>query len=265
MLYSLFSSLFPLSFLTPVVFAVVLNTVLLAIVWLLPKKLLTLAGIIHAWILGVLVWVSLGWQGYAVVVFYFLVGSGITRAGMAQKEAAGIAEKRSGARGPENVWGSALTGALCAIGSFLVPLCLPDTSKWLVPLLLLGYVASFSTKLADTCSSEIGKAYGQRTFLITTLQPVPRGTEGAVSLEGTLAGVVASVAISLVGWGVGLIPLWQVAVCVVAAFIGTNIESVIGATLQSRFDWLTNEVVNILNTLIGAIVAMLLAQGLSQI
>jgi uncharacterized protein (TIGR00297 family) len=126
----------------------------------------------------------------------------------------------------------------------------------------VGYVASFSTKLADTCSSEIGKAYGQRTFLITTLQPVPRGTEGAVSLEGTLAGVAASVAIALVGWGVGLIPLWQVAVCVVAAFIGTNVESVIGATLQSRFAWLTNEVVNILNTLIGAIAAVLLVEGL---
>jgi uncharacterized protein (TIGR00297 family) len=248
------------------VFAVVLNTILLAIVWFLPKKLLTPAGIVHAWILGVLVWASLGWQGYAVVVFYFIVGSGMTRVGMAQKEAAGIAEKRSGARGPENVWGSALTGALCALGSLLASLVLPAAeSRWLIPLLLLGYVASFSTKLADTCASEIGKAYGQRTFLITTLQPVPRGTEGAVSLEGTLAGVVASLAIALVGWGVGLIPLWQVAVCVVAAFIGTNVESVIGATLQNRFDWLTNELVNVLNTLIGAMAAMLLVQGLQII
>lgn len=252
----------PSSFLAPWLIAVALNTVLLSIVWFLPKKLLTPAGIFHAWILGVLVWGCLGWRGYAVVVFYFLVGSGITRVGMAQKEAAGIAEKRSGARGPENVWGSALTGALCAVSSFVVPFVLPtEVSIW-VPLLRLGYVASFSTKLADTCSSEIGKAYGQRTFLITTLQPVPRGTEGAVSLEGTIAGIVASVAIALVGWGVGLIPLWQVAICVVAAFMGTNIESVIGATLQSRFAWLTNEVVNILNTLIGAIVAVLLAQGL---
>jgi uncharacterized protein (TIGR00297 family) len=262
-LHLLAFSLYPSSFLLPWLIAVGLNTVLLAIVWFLPKKLLTPAGIIHAWILGVLVWASLGWQGYAVVVFYFLVGSGITRVGMAQKEAAGIAEKRSGARGPENVWGSALTGAVCAVGSVIVPFALPsEQSAWLVSLLLLGYVASFSTKLADTCSSEIGKAYGQRTFLITTLQPVPRGTEGAVSLEGTIAGIVASVAIALVGWLVGLIPLWQVAICVVAAFIGTTIESVIGATLQSRFSWLTNEVVNILNTLIGAVAAMLLVQGL---
>ncbi|QFS48017.1 TIGR00297 family protein [Nostoc sphaeroides CCNUC1] len=197
-------------------------------------------------------------------MFYFLVGSGVTRIGMAQKEAEGIAEKRSGARGPENVWGSALTGALCALGvgiinsGFIVP-----SSQSLVPnpqsLLLLAYVASFSTKLADTTASEVGKAYGKSTFLITTLQPVPRGTEGAVSLEGTLAGIVASVAIAFVGWGVGLIDLLGVAWCVLAAFIATNLESVIGATLQSKYTWLTNEVVNIFNTLIGAIAAVLLA------
>jgi uncharacterized protein (TIGR00297 family) len=240
---------------------VALNTVLAAIALVAPKKLLTPAGLLHGWFLGVLVWGTLGWQGYAVVMVYFLVGSAVTRVGMAQKEAEGIAEKRSGARGPENVWGSALTGALCAVGVLVIPFLNPGASgQWLISLLALGYVASFSTKLADTCASEIGKAYGQRTFLITNLQPVPRGTEGAVSLEGTLAGVVASIAIALVGWAVGLISLWMVAICAVAAFIATNLESVIGATLQSRFDWLTNEVVNIVNTLIGTIVAMAIAQ-----
>jgi uncharacterized protein (TIGR00297 family) len=170
---------------------------------------------------------------------------------MAEKEAQGIAEKRSGARGPENVWGSALTGALCALGTLFV-------GEFYQTLLLLAYVASFSTKLSDTSASEVGKAYGKRTFLITTLQPVARGTEGAVSLEGTLAGIIASAAIAVVGWGVGSINLTGVAFCVIAAFIATNLESVIGATLQSKFDWMTNEVVNIINTLIGAIAAVLL-------
>jgi uncharacterized membrane protein len=263
----------------PWLVAVVLNTILLGLAWIAPKKLLTPAGSFHAWFLAILIWVTLGWQGYVVVMFYFLVGSGVTRIGMAQKEAEGIAEKRSGARGPENVWGSALTGALCALGvgiinSGFVPnsqyfsfaqykSLVPNTSAMLSTslqsLLLLGYVASFSTKLADTTASEVGKAYGKSTFLITTLKPVPRGTEGAVSLEGTLAGIVASVAIAFVGWGVGLIDLLGVAWCVLAAFIATNLESVIGATLQSKYTWLTNEVVNIFNTLIGAIAAVLLS------
>jgi uncharacterized protein (TIGR00297 family) len=254
-----------LNILTPWLIGIGLNTVLLAIAYFAPKKLLTPAGYIHAWILGVILWGTLGWQGYAVMMFYFLVGSAVTRIGMAKKEAAGIAEKRSGARGPENVWGSALTGTICALVAYALGFSESAEVLAVIPLLLLGYVASLSTKLSDTSASEVGKAYGKHTFLITTLKPVPPGTEGAVSLEGTLAGVVASVAIALIGWAVNLINPLGVLLCVIAAFIATNLESVIGATLQSKFDWLTNEVVNILNTLIGAIAAILLALSIGAI
>lgn len=247
--------------LNPWLVAVGLNAILLSLVYFAPKKLLTPAGVVHAWILGVIVWGSLGWPGYAVVGFYFLAGSLVTRVGMAEKEAAGIAEKREGARGPENVWGSALTAALCALGVLAVNLLHPDEllEGHLVSLLMLAYAASFATKLSDTCASEVGKAYGKKTFLITTLQPVPRGTEGAVSLEGTLAGVAGSLAIALVARAVGVIDLTGICFCVIAAFVGTNLESVIGATLQSDLEWLTNEMVNIMNTAIGAIAAILLA------
>ncbi len=234
--------------------AIALNSFLLIFATIIPKKLLTPAGLINAWGLGVLIWGTLGWGGYLVVMFYFLVGSAVTRIGMTQKEAEGIAEKRGGARGPENVWGSAFAAAVCAIGVAVIKL------GWLDPawesLLLLGYVASFSTKLADTTASEVGKAYGKSTFLITTLKSVPRGTEGAISVEGTLAGIVGGIAIALVAYSLGLISLTGVLICTIAAFVATNLESVIGATLQPKFDWLTNELVNVINTIIGAVVAI---------
>jgi uncharacterized membrane protein len=44
-------------------------------------------GYLHAWVLGVIVWGSLGWRGYLIVLFYFLVGSTVTRIGLARKEA----------------------------------------------------------------------------------------------------------------------------------------------------------------------------------
>jgi uncharacterized protein (TIGR00297 family) len=236
--------------------AIGLNTALIIVAFVAPKKLLTPMGYLHAWVLGVLIWGTLNWPGYIVVMFYFLVGSGVTRIGMAEKEAAGIAEKRSGMRGPENVWGSALTGTLCALGILAIQLTGNPSLTKLSTLLALGYVASFATKLSDTTASEVGKAYGQRTFLITTLKPVPRGTEGAVSLEGTLAGAGASVAIALIGWVVGLISPAGIGICIIAAFIATNLESVIGATVQTQVSWLTNELVNIINTTIGAAVAI---------
>lgn len=238
-----------IDFFNPWSIGVGLNTLLLAIAWIIPKKLLTPSGLFHAWLLGILVWGAFGWRGYSVVMFYFFAGSIVTRIGMARKEAEGIAEKRSGVRGPENVWGSASTGAICALASLFV-------NSSIVKFLVLGYVASFATKLSDTTASEVGKAYGKRTFLITTLQPVARGTEGAVSLEGTLAGIAGSVAIAALAWILGWIDSRGAIYCPIAAFVATNIESLIGATLQSKFAWMTNEVVNALNTSIGAIVAI---------
>jgi uncharacterized protein (TIGR00297 family) len=244
----------------PWLIAIALNSILLLVATAMPRKLLTPAGAINAWGLGVVVWGTLGWRGYSIVMFYFLMGSAVTRIGMAQKEAAGIAEKRDGARGPENVWGSAFTATICAIGVAAIKFGWLDAG-W-ESLLLLGYVASFATKLSDTTASEVGKAYGKSTFLITTLKPVPRGTEGAISLEGTVAGIFGGILISLVAYSLGVITFTGVIICTIAAFIATNIESVIGATLQSDLDWLSNELVNVINTIIGAVVAISLALSL---
>ncbi len=230
--------------------ALVVNTFLLFLALILPQKLLTVFGYLNAWLLGVVIWGCLQWRGYAIVLFYFILGSAITKLGLEEKIAAGIAEKRGGKRGAENVWGSALVAFICALASFFFP-----QAK---SLFILAYVASFATKFSDTCASEFGKVYGSRTFLITTLQPVPRGTEGAISIEGTIAGIVASIAISLLGWFVNLIDATGVVICVVSAFIATLVESFIGATLQQRFSWLTNEVVNVINTLVGSVCAVVL-------
>ncbi|HIK36975.1 MAG: TIGR00297 family protein [Geminocystis sp.] len=230
--------------------AVVVNTLLLLLALILPQKLLTVFGYLNAWALGVVIWGCLQWRGYVIVLFYFILGSAITKLGLEEKIAAGIAEKRGGKRGAENVWGSAFVAFLCALASVFFP-----QAK---SLFLLAYTASFATKFSDTCASEFGKVYGSRTFLITTFQPVPKGTEGAISLEGTIAGIVASVAISLLGWFVNLIDATGVVICVVSAFVATSIESIIGATFQQKFYWLTNEIVNVINTLVGSVCAILL-------
>ena len=241
-----------LSWSNPWAIALTINSILLIIAFISPKKLLTPIGNINGAILGVLVWGTLGWRGYLVVIIYFVVGSGLTFVRMEQKESEGIAEERSGMRGAGNVWSSALAATICAIATLFSP----AAYKYLF---ILGYVASFCTKLSDTTASEVGKAYGKTTYLITNLKSVPRGTEGAVSLEGTLAGILASVILAVIAWIIGLISPSGIIWCVIAAFIATTIESLIGATLESRFTWLTNDLVNLINTIIGAIVAISLA------
>jgi uncharacterized protein (TIGR00297 family) len=274
--------LIPDSFAQPWVVGAIANAVLLTPLLFLRKKLLTPAGVFHAWLLGTILWGSFKsssapWYwlpgGYVIMVVYFILGSGVTKIGAAEKKALGIAEKRDGARGPENVWGSALISAICALAFWIVKVRETQEAMqtggqiaaWyfqVIPLLLLAYVAAIATKLSDTCGTEIGKAYGKTTYLITTLQSVPRGTEGAVSLEGTIAGIIGSLILAVLAWVVGIIPhqlpigiLWVV----IAAFVATNIESLIGATIEGKVWGLTHDVVNILNTLIGAIVSVGLA------
>ncbi|MEY2984956.1 MAG: hypothetical protein RLZZ568_1573, partial [Cyanobacteriota bacterium] len=69
----------------------------------------------------------------------------------------------------------------------------------------------------------------------------------------------------LFGWGVGMISIWGILFCTIAAFVATNLESLIGATLQTQWGWLTNEVVNGINTLLGAAIAIGLAWGFRSV
>lgn len=221
------------------------------------KKLLsalTPSGYVHAMILGTMLWTTLGWRGWLYCVLYLILGQVVTKVGFADKEKRGIAESRGGRRGPENVWGSAATSLICAILYTRKNKILDLNPN----LFLIGYVAALATKLADTFASEIGKAYGKTTFLITTLERVKPGTEGAISAEGTAAAVVGGFLLSIAGYILGLITLPAVAISTIAAFVATNAESLIGATIQGKkgFRFMTNEVVNFVNTLIGGVIAI---------
>jgi hypothetical protein len=121
---------------------------------------------------------------------------------------------------------------------------------------LLGLLVG--TPFLPAALRRFGARIGRRTYLATTFRPVPAGTDGAVSVEGTLAGVAASVAIGALGAGLGLFPWSGVAVVAAAAFVGTTLESVLGATVERR-GLLDNEAMNFLNTLVGALAAAALS------
>ena len=67
------------------------------------QSLLTRGGLFHSWALGVILWSTLGWRGWSTCVLFLLAGSAVTKVKKAKKESMGIAEKRGGKRGPENV------------------------------------------------------------------------------------------------------------------------------------------------------------------
>lgn len=222
---------------------------------------LSLSGILAAFLLGTLTWRAFGSSGFFLVASYFVIGTVATKVKMAQKEAQGVAEKRKGRRGPGSVVGSSAAGCVCSFLSIYGVGGGAFSQIW-----ELGFVASFCTKLSDTVSSEIGKAYGRTTYLVTTFKVVPRGTEGAVSVEGTLAGLLASILLASVGCLIGEIKVSEAIICIVASQIANLGESLIGASLQEKegFRWLNNDIVNVINISIGSLLAILIQKIILQ-
>ena len=186
-----------------------------------------------------------GVGAYVALCAFFALGTAATRLGYSRKASAGLAQEESGRRGTKHALANCATGLVLAV-------TLPWWSAWAPGVAL---VAAFATAASDTLGSEIGQLYGRRPYLPTTFRPVPPGTEGAVSVEGTLAGVAGSVVLGVLGWVTGLFPPIGIAVVVVAAFVGTTVESYVGA-IWGRDARIGNEAMNFLNTVVGAAVAL---------
>ena len=204
-------------------------------------------GAFSAVLIGTAITAGFGLQGFALMAGFFLIGSTVTKLGYARKAALGIAQEKGGARGWRNAFANGGIPALLALFGLL-------SSEPMRTVYLIAYAAAVATAAADTCSSEIGKAYGKRTFLITSFRPVPAGTEGAVSVEGTLGGLFGAVFIASLGVLVGLLRAEGALVVTLAGFLGALAESVIGTVAEKR-GWLDNHGLNALNTAIGAIIA----------
>ncbi|MEM1202377.1 MAG: TIGR00297 family protein [Acidobacteriota bacterium] len=203
------------------------------------------SGFVAGILVGTAIWASLGWRGWLLLVTFFVLGTGATKLGYKKKAERKLAQEKGGRRGAKHAFANTGVPAIAAFFAATTPH--PE-------LYLPAFVAAFATAAGDTLSSEIGQLWGRRTFLITTLKPVPRGTEGAVSLEGTLAGLFGSFLVAVLGMVLGFYGGFVVLLVTLAAFAGTTLESLVGATLEKR-GLLDNEAVNFLNTLVGALIA----------
>jgi uncharacterized protein (TIGR00297 family) len=182
-----------------------------------------------------------------------------TRLGREQKERLGTAEKRHGRTASQ----VAANLGVAAIA------CCPSVQSWLIdshrfspgglaPMPLFApMLAALAEAAADTVSSEIGQVIGGRPRMITTLRQVESGTDGAISLAGTLAGVAAAAIVGLAGSLAlrGAFAMFWIS-CAGGVF-GLLFDSLLGATLERR-GWLNNDAVNFLSTASAATFALAL-------
>jgi len=202
-------------------------------------------------LVGVLVAFSLivaaGFAGFMPLLVLFLLTLFATRWGRRRKERLGLAERSSG-RTASQVSAN-LAGAMCCA---LPVLWFPEFGD----LLLTGAMAALAEAAADTVSSEIGQASASGANLIVGLRSVPIGTNGAISLPGTLSGIVAACMIAWVSAGLGLVP-WSVApVIALAGSLGMLFDSLLGATWENA-GRMGNDAVNFVSTVFAADLALL--------
>jgi len=211
------------------------------------------SGWIAATAIGTVVLGFLGWQGYFLLVLFFLLGSIATRVGYRRKARRGVAEEASGRRSAWSVLANGSVAAACALFSVVTPFS---------ELFTLAFAAAVAAATADTLESEIGQLRGGPTFLITTLKPVAVGTDGGISAAGTAAGALGALVVAACGGVVGLYPPRLVPVVALAGLAATLLESAMGASLERRGS-VGNDAVNVFNTLSGALLAVGLARLLS--
>jgi uncharacterized protein (TIGR00297 family) len=188
-----------------------------------------------------------GWGGFTGLCTVFALTWAATRFGYARKQSLGTAEARSG-RTATQVIANLGVATLCA-GALVL-------GKDVRFLLALG--AALAEAAADTVSSEIGQTIGGTPRLVTRWAEVPPGTDGAVTVAGTAAGIGAALAVSAV-FALGAPVGWHgFVVCASAGIAGTFADSLLGATLERR-GLIGNNGVNFLSTLVASGLAFLIS------
>ena len=170
-----------------------------------------------------------------------------TRAGYSLKQERGTAERRGGRTASQVLANLGVAGgaSLLFAGSHGNEL------------FLAAAAAALAEAAADTVSSECGQTMSDQAWLITTGERVPAGTDGGISVAGSVAGVLAAMLVAWICHLVGLLPVGAVGIVAVSAVVGMVADSFLGAWLERR-GWLNNNAVNGLSTLVAAMVAGIL-------
>jgi uncharacterized protein (TIGR00297 family) len=190
-----------------------------------------------------LMFAGAGPTAFATLAGLFLVTWAATLLGYRRKLGLGLAESREGRNARQVLANLAVPALASAVFSAT------GNRAWLVAL-----VAALSETATDTVASEIGQYRSRDARFITTWKKVPAGTDGGVTIPGSVAGIVAGFVISAIATGGGFLSLAQLWIPVSVGFAGMIIDSVLGASLQRR-GWIGNQTVNLLATLAAASLA----------
>jgi uncharacterized protein (TIGR00297 family) len=219
-------------------------------------KLLTTSGAVTAIIVGLTLGIAGSISWLISVLAFAVIGFMVTKLNLSEKKKKGLQEGKSGERTGKNVLGVALPG--CAFA--LINLYSEDKYYFI---LSIGFIATIAVAAADTIASELGTK-DRNVWMITTFEKVLPGTDGGISVLGTLLSLMGSAIAVLLGWIVifGLSFDIIMIIPLLAGFIGCMLDSLLGATLETE-GRITKYFNNMSTGLMGGIIAIIFVGILS--
>jgi len=230
----------------------VLTLCILLMIFAYRKKVLDRAGSAGAFCVGFCVGFFGGLNWLILLLFFLFASFAVTKYKYAVKVTKGVQEGSAGMRSISNVF---YNGG--------VPMAVALLNLW-VDNAEVAFAAAMAVATSDTFASEIG-VFDNRVRMITNFKKVPVGVDGGVSPLGTgaallgaflIAGIAATTIFLIDGDSVSTI-MWKSALVGVVGFLGCQIDSLLGGTLERR-GHLTKGGVNFYSIGAGAMIAWLL-------
>lgn len=243
-------------------------------------RLMTLSGSIATFGIGAVIFGMGGGKFALPLLTFFLTSSLLSRIGKARKAPM---EENVAKGAKRDVWQALANGLAATVIVFIFWLM---KDKWAIDnlrCLLLLYLAALATVNSDTWATEIGGIFGGTPRSLRNWQEVPKGESGAISIAGTIASLLGSLAITLAGWLVWRLNVVEFLIVAWAGFLGSFVDSLLGASVQAAYrhpetyaltektsingvktekirgiSWMNNDMVNFLASVCGVLCALLL-------
>jgi uncharacterized protein (TIGR00297 family) len=188
-----------------------------------------------------------GWSWLALLATFFATSSFLTRLDPPGNRSS----RRSADRGGRRWDQVAANGGIAALAALAYGII-----GW--PAGFAAAAGAIAAATADTWGTEIGRWSTSEPRLITTWRIVSHGDSGAITALGTAgaavgAALIASLAAFLAQDAQGH-PLFPIVFS--GGISGALLDSLLGATLELRYRWMSNSVVNLIATAWGAAVVM---------
>ena len=204
------------------------------------KRIFDLSGSLSAFLVGMIIGVCGDVLWLLVLLVFLLTSFGATKYKFEWKKAEGFQEGFRGERTWRNVFANGAIPTAIAALSFVAEAVDPGSSIFSKDIASYLFVSAIAVAASDTAASEIG-IVDPRVYLITTFERTKRGVDGGVSLTGQLAAFVAAAYTSVIAYVLfaflndsllaGPATLFIPMLC---GFLGCQIDSVIGATWETR-------------------------------